>query len=166
MFNEALGLMRRLWSEEDVSHEGRFYRCEGVTLRPRTTQGRLDVWLGGIAPSELRRVGRLADGWLPSFIPPGEADAARRGVEAHAAEAGRVIDPEHFGVLIVYSSGYPLSGPFVERIRARRPDLDPAELFPGGIDATRTLLEPFIDAGFSKFVPVPAVTPADVTAEL
>ena len=39
----------------------------------------VDVWLGGIAPSELRRVGRLADGWLPSFVTP---DDAARGREA------------------------------------------------------------------------------------
>ena len=166
MFNEALGLIRRLWSEDDVTHEGRFYKCDSVTLRPRPAQPTLDVWLGGIAPSELRRVGRLADGWLPSFIAPAEAKSARETVQAHAAEVGRVIDPEHFGVLVVYSSGYPLTGAFVDRVRQRRPDVAVEDLFPVGIAATRDQLERFVDAGFSKFVLVPAVTPDDMTAEL
>ena len=38
-----------------------------VTVRPRPVQQPIDIWMGGIAPSEIKRVGRLGDGWLPSF---------------------------------------------------------------------------------------------------
>ena len=166
MFNEAIGLIRRLWTEDDVTHDGRFYHCKDLTVRPKPKQSPLDVWLGGFAPSELRRVGRLADGWLPSFISPIEAKGLLDTVNAHAAEAGRTIDPEHFGALILYSSGAPLEGAFIDRIRNRRPDVAIEDMFPVGLPAVRETIERFVDAGFSKFVLLPASVPDNFTAEL
>lgn len=165
MFDEALGLMRRLWTEDDVEHQGTYYSCSGISIRPRPPKP-LDVWLGGIAPSELKRVGRLADGWLPSFITPSEAPEKRRAVEEAAAAHERTIDPEHFGVLISYSLDEAPSEAYLERIRQRRPDLDASELFPVGIDALRRHIARFVDGGFSKFVLIPARLPRDMTAEL
>src|SRR3954467_12729022 len=55
-FEEALPLIRRLWSEDEVVHHGERFHYEGVTVLPKPTQP-LDVWLGGKAPVELRRVG-------------------------------------------------------------------------------------------------------------
>ena len=63
IFDEALPLIRRLWAEDAVDHDGTWFHYEGMTVLPKPAQP-LDVWLGGKAPSELRRVGRLADGWL------------------------------------------------------------------------------------------------------
>jgi probable F420-dependent oxidoreductase len=167
MFNESLGIIRRLWTEDNVSHEGRFYRFADVTVRPRPKQNPPEVWLGGFAPSELRRVGRLADGWLPSFITPEESGALADHVRAAADEAGRTIDPEHFGVLIPYSSGKPLGGGIVERFKARRPDItDPSALFPVGIAALRAQINGFIDRGYSKFVLIPIVEPDSYTEDL
>jgi probable F420-dependent oxidoreductase len=166
MFNESLGLIRRLWTEDNVTHEGRFYSCANITVRPRPVQSPPEVWLGGIAPSELRRVGRLADGWLPSFVTPEEAAAAKIAVEDAAREAGRTIDPEHYGVLVLYSSGAPLSGDLVSRLKKRRPDLDLSTIVPVGLKQTRALLERFVDVGFSKFVLLPTEANADMTAEL
>ena len=67
-FDEALVVMRSCWRDEVVDHDGERFHYEGLKVRPQPA--RLDVWLGGIAPSELRRVGRMADGWLPSFVTP------------------------------------------------------------------------------------------------
>src|SRR5207237_9968353 len=99
----ALPLLRRLWTEDDVDHEGSRFSFRGLTVRPKPVQSPLEVWLGGIAGSELRRTGRLADGWLPSFLTPAEAAAGRTVIEQSAAEAGREVDPEHFGALIPYT---------------------------------------------------------------
>lgn len=155
LFDETLAVIRRLWTEDNVVHEGRFLRLSGVTVRPHPAQRPPDVWLGGFAPSELRRVGRLADGWLPSFLTPADAGAKKVDVERAAADAGRVIDPEHFGALIIYSLDGDV-GPLVERVRARRPDVDIADLVPVGAAAIRDHLRRYIDEGFSKFVLVPA----------
>ena len=124
-----------------------------------TIQSPLEVWLGGLAPSELRRVGRLGDGWLPSQVTPADAAAGRVTIEQVAAEAGRAIDPEHFGATVVYARDE-IPATLVEQIAARRPGLDPRELVPLGLAAARARLESFIDVGVSKFVIRPAVEPA------
>ena len=60
-------------------------------MLPKPLQQPPDVWLGGIAPSELRRVGRLGDGWLPSFIVPAEVATGR----ATIAEVAEQHDRSH-----------------------------------------------------------------------
>src|SRR4051794_21081430 len=102
-FDEALPLIRRFWTEEAGDHVGPRFTFVGLTVRPTPVQSPPDVWLGGIAPSELRRVGRLGDGWLPSFCTAEQAAAGRVAVEEAAAASDRKIDPEHYGALIFYS---------------------------------------------------------------
>ena len=165
-FDEALPLLRRLWSEDSVDHEGPFFRYEGLTIRPKPVQSPLEVWLGGRAPSELRRVGRLGDGWLPSFTSPADAAAGRVVVEEAAAAAGRAIDPEHWGALVIYTRGDELPERFATLLRARNPDADPSDVVPAGLTALRAHLERFCEVGFSKFVLVPAGEPASWEDEL
>lgn len=165
MFDEALPLLRRLWTEDSVSHSGRFYNFENIRVLPKPTQQPPDVWLGGQAPSELRRVGRLADGWLPSFTTPAEVAAGIDTIKQVAAEHDREIDPEHYGVLIPYSHS-PLSDAYVAASRARRPEVDPHDIVPIGVDAIRRHITRFIDIGASKFVLIPVEEPQDWTTEL
>jgi probable F420-dependent oxidoreductase len=164
-FDEALPLIRRLWTEDGVDHEGDRFHYRELTVRPRPVQSPPDIWLGGIAPSELRRVGRLADGWLPSFSTPHDAIAGRVEIEKAAADAGRVIDPEHFGALVIYTRRA-LPERLAQAIAMRRPGVDPADLVPTSLPAVRATLERFIAGGFSKFVLVPAEEPASWTDEL
>jgi probable F420-dependent oxidoreductase len=165
-FDEALPLMRRLWTEDTVEHHGTWFDYEGVGIGIRPVQQPPDVWLGGRAPGELRRVGRLADGWLPSFTTPSEVAAGREVVADAAATAGRAIDPEHWGALVAYA---PTEVPpaVLELVAKRLPGVDPVEVVPVGPDALRRTLEGFIAVGFSKLVPVPfGATIADWDAEL
>jgi probable F420-dependent oxidoreductase len=156
-FDEALPLIRRLWLEDSVDHDGPRFHYAGIRVLPKPAQQPPDVWLGGFAPSELRRVGRLADGWLPSFVTPEDANEGRKVIEETAAAHGRTIDPEHFGVLLPYAG--PVSDLYLGAIARRRPDLDPAELIPASLHDVRTRIGEFVDAGFSKFVVLPAGEP-------
>lgn len=164
-FDEALGLMRRLWTEEAVTHHGERFRVEDLTLRPRPVQEPIEVWLGGQAPSELRRVGRLADGWLPSFCTVEEVRSGWATVNEVAAEHDRHVDPEHLGVLITYSRrGVPDAlGRFLAR---RRPGLDPGDVVPVGLEELRARVEAFIGVGASKFVVAPLDEPFDPEVEV
>ncbi len=165
-FNEALPLMRRLWSEDGVTHEGKRFRIHDVTIRPKPIQDPLEVWLGGIAPLELRRVGRHADGWLPSFCTPAQVAEARTVVEEVAAEHDREIEDEHFGALIPYrETGSVIPEAMQVVLDKRNPDADPAEIIPTK-DQIETLVGRFIDEGFSKFVLIPTVEPEDWDREL
>lgn len=162
--DEALELMRALWSGEPVTHHGEFFSVEGVRVLPRPHQELMDVWLGGIAPSELRRVGRIGDGWLPSFCTPADVADGIPVIEAAAAQAGRSLDPEHYGVLVTYCDG-PVPGRLVEMIERRRPGLDPREVVPS-FDALASRLVEFITAGATKFVVMPLADTHDWDAEL
>ncbi len=164
LFDESLAVLRACWSGEPVTHHGARFHYDGVRVVPPPQQHHLDVWLGGIAPSELRRVGRLADGWLPSFILPDDAARGRETIEAVLAEHGRTIDDDHYGALIPYSTG-PVPDAVLTGLAARRPDLaDPGVLVPQGWEALVAMIERFVAVGTTKFVVVPLVEPPTVDA--
>jgi probable F420-dependent oxidoreductase len=156
-FEEALPLIRRLWSEDSVDHDGERFHYKGVTVLPKPAQP-LDVWLGGKAPVELRRVGRLADGWLASFSTPQQCAEGRVAIDEAAAAAGREIDREHFGAMVLYSHDE-LPDAFVQIIESRNPGVDARELVPRGWPAVREACERYVDVGFSKLVLVPLTEP-------
>jgi probable F420-dependent oxidoreductase len=152
-FDALLPQVRRLWAGEEVG---------GAAIAPRPVQDPLEVWLGGRARSELRRVGRLGDGWLPSFCTPHDVVTGRPVVEAEAAARDRALDPEHWGALVAYvTSDGPLPQPLVDAVAARRPGIDAGEVIPAGLPALRATVERFIAVGVSKFVLVPVVEPED-----
>jgi probable F420-dependent oxidoreductase len=166
-FDEALPLIRQFWTGLPVTHHGPHFHYEGLTVLPRPAQNPPDIWLGGMAPSELRRVGRLGDGWLPSFCTPDDAAAGREIVEKAAAEADRAIDPEHFGVLVIYlKDGQEIPARVAQTLAERRPGVDPADVIPTGWDNARAHLERFVARGFSKFVLLPVEEPADWDDEI
>jgi probable F420-dependent oxidoreductase len=164
-FDEALPLVRRLWLEDAVDHDGARFHYEGLRVLPKPVQQPPDVWLGGKAPGELRRVGRLGDGWLASFATPQICADSRPVIEAAAADAGRVIDPEHFGAMVFYSHGS-VPEPVRALIAARNPDTDPDELVPGTLDALERQIERYLSRDFSKLVLVPLQEPDDWRTEL
>jgi probable F420-dependent oxidoreductase len=161
--DEALPLLRRLWVGETVSHDGAAGCFRDVRLSPLPVQQPLEVWLGGTAPAALERCGRLSDGWLPSLCTPEEAAAGRAVIERAAADVGRSISGEHFGLSIGYATA-PIDAATARTMAARRPRA--VELTPVGWPALRELLERFIGVGFSKFVVRPIAPPASWRAEL
>lgn len=62
---EQIQLMKRLWQEQDVNHQGRHFRVSQLTLGPRPIQKpHPPIWMGGTADVVLKRVGRMADGYI------------------------------------------------------------------------------------------------------
>jgi probable F420-dependent oxidoreductase len=94
--SEQIPLLRRLWSEESVTHEGEFDRVSGAGLAPLPTQRPIPIWIGGQSAPAYRRAGRLADGWFPQVPPGPRLDDAVAIVAAAAEEAGR--DPGALGM--------------------------------------------------------------------
>jgi probable F420-dependent oxidoreductase len=93
---EQIGLLRRLWTERVVTHEGRFDRVIGAGLAPLPHQRPIPIWLGGNSGPGFRRIGRLADGWIPGVAPGPALDRALAAIADAAAEAGR--DPAAIGM--------------------------------------------------------------------
>jgi probable F420-dependent oxidoreductase len=155
-FDEALAVMRQCWTGEPVEHAGERFTYSGIRVRP--VPQRMDVWLGGIAPSELRRVGRLGDGWLPSFVTPADVEAGRRVIEQTCAAHEREIEPDHYGVLIPYSEG-PIPDQMLAVLARRRPDVDPRSLVPASWAELAETIGRFVDVGTTKFVVLPLSEP-------
>ncbi|MPZ81827.1 MAG: LLM class flavin-dependent oxidoreductase [Actinophytocola sp.] len=93
---ETITVLRSLWSSpgKPVSHAGRHITFDGVTLSPTPhTPNGPPIWLAGAGEVAERRVGRLADGWLP--YPPTATNYAEgwARVQTAAEAAGRASPP-------------------------------------------------------------------------
>jgi probable F420-dependent oxidoreductase len=93
---EQVQLLRRLWTEQSVTHDGPSERITGAGLAPLPVQRPIPIWFGAQSEAAYRRVGRLADGWFPQVPPGPKLDEARAVVEAAARDAGR--DPARIGM--------------------------------------------------------------------
>jgi probable F420-dependent oxidoreductase len=93
---EQITLMRRLWTEQTVTFEGRFDKVVGAGIAPLPVQRPIPVWLGAQSARAYERAGRLGDGWFPQMSPGPQLDEARRLVAQAAAGAGR--DPASLGM--------------------------------------------------------------------
>lgn len=163
--DEIIALLRRWWAGECVSGEFGPYRFDALTLQPLPRQQPLEVWLGGLGPSALDRVARIADGWLTAAATPDEAAAGRVKILARTAECGRTIDPEHFGISIPYGVTAPPAAA-IEAVRQRRADRDLTHILPVGREALHDLVERHLAGGISKFVLRSLSTATDWRGEL
>jgi probable F420-dependent oxidoreductase len=86
---EQVKLIKRLWAEENVTHEGCFFNLENLTIGPRPVQKSIPIWTGGSAEVALKRAGTWADGYIcgSSAIP--EFGQTWEKVAAYARAAGR-----------------------------------------------------------------------------
>jgi len=150
VFDEALTLLRLLLTSPSVTFSGSFFSVDGASVGPLPGKP-LDIWLGGTAPAGLRRVGRLADGWLGSLLTADEAGAAVRVINEAADAAGREVEPDHFGLSIPVAFG-PVPAALAASIARRRPGTAPADLVADGWAGARRMIAAYVEAGLSKFV--------------
>ena len=68
LLKETVQIVRRLWNEGRVDHQGRYFSFENVELRPKPV-GEIPVWYGGSSPASCRRAVDYCDGWIPGRIP-------------------------------------------------------------------------------------------------
>jgi probable F420-dependent oxidoreductase len=87
---EAVRVIRGLWSQPTFTFDGRLYRADGAELEPKPDH-RIPIWLGTYGRRALALTGRLADGWIPSlgYAPPEQVTVMRERVLAAARQAGR-----------------------------------------------------------------------------
>jgi probable F420-dependent oxidoreductase len=97
---EQVDVLRRLWTDELVTFDGRWHHLDRVGLNPMPVQQPIPIWMGSfygaLVERVLRRIGRLADGWLPQFPPGDELAAAVERLHGYARDAGR--DPAAIGI--------------------------------------------------------------------
>jgi probable F420-dependent oxidoreductase len=154
--DEAIVLMKKLWTEEQVTYQGQFYSVRDLTLLPRPYQnGGPPIWVGGRSKAAFRRAGRLADGWLVSSVTPAEVSAGIEAIKQHAVDAQREVPEDHYGVLIPFcfardiEEALRIAGPSIRR----RQDIPPTDYSALGTpDPVRRKIQEYIAAGATKFV--------------
>ncbi|MCI0787077.1 MAG: LLM class flavin-dependent oxidoreductase, partial [Chloroflexi bacterium] len=167
--DEAIQLMRRLWQEDNVTHEGTFYTCHDVSITPKPfLQPSTPVWIGGRSAAAARRVGRVGDGWLVSSVTPKEIEEGREIVFDTAHEYGREIEEDHIGVLLGYyiaPDTKEASSKAEKFITRQRPDAHFTEYSAvGSTEQVAQVIQRYIDSGAYKFVVRP-LCPAEETVE-
>jgi alkanesulfonate monooxygenase SsuD/methylene tetrahydromethanopterin reductase-like flavin-dependent oxidoreductase (luciferase family) len=114
---EGIDVLRKLFGGKNVSHRGRFYTFEGVTLEPRPVQQPCPIWIasnptgltwkGGASASEavversFRRIARYADGWMTNKLSPDEFRRQWSRIAAMTREEGR--DPAKLGSALYHN---------------------------------------------------------------
>jgi probable F420-dependent oxidoreductase len=96
---EQLAVLRTLWTEQPASFSGRWHHLDRAGIAPLPVQRPIPIWIGTHSEAGLRRVGQLADGWMPTRNPLKDTDrirALRAQITAAAQDAGR--DPALIGV--------------------------------------------------------------------
>ncbi|MBS1696691.1 MAG: TIGR03619 family F420-dependent LLM class oxidoreductase [Actinobacteria bacterium] len=156
-FDEAVPLMRRLWTEPSVTHKGARFAVNDLRLFPKPV-GPMPLWTGGRTRWEYERTGRLADGWLGSFQTVVEADSARSAIAECARNMGRSIDDDHYGMLLIYARDE-VPNRIRDLVHTQRPGTSIADLVPSGSAELRGLLKQYVEVGITKFVLVPSTTP-------
>lgn len=112
---EQCEVMRLLWTRDLVTFAGRYHHIDRMAICPRPVQQPIPIWMGSyrvigeIAEAALKRVARVADGWLPQFAPNDELKAVLERLRGYAREAGR--DP---GALAI--NGMVRNGPDLDAV--------------------------------------------------
>jgi probable F420-dependent oxidoreductase len=88
---EAIPLLRKLWSGEPVTHDGRYYPSfANVPMQPPARQpGGPPIWCGGRSDGALARAGRIGDGWIAYVVTPEMYKSGLDKIAAAARSAGR-----------------------------------------------------------------------------
>lgn len=143
LMDELIPKLRDLWAGRPLAE------ADDLVLGTRPAQEYLQIWLAGRGPKALGRAGRLADGWRGGASNAANAAETVAVIQKAAAEAGRSIDPEHFGMTIPYA-----------RDQADLTDTGPIHENPAAVgrDGLRQFVADMVGAGLSKFS-VRRVTP-------
>lgn len=97
--DEILAVLKRLWTEEHVTHQGRFFSFNDVTLLPHPAQQPYPpIWVAGRSEGAMRRAALLGDGWYPYLFTVRRLRASNETVCSYAAEAGRDLTGFHWGL--------------------------------------------------------------------
>ena len=169
--DEAIRVIRLLWSESEVTFAGEFYRLDRVTIFPKPWQSPPPIWIGGKSEAAVRRAARLGDGWMPSFITPEEFQAGVERVSELARAERREVPEDHFGTLINFclantpEAALAMAEPYVPRGRVDEATFKRCTAF-GDASVLAAKIEEYVKGGGSKFILRPLCPPAVMLEQL
>jgi probable F420-dependent oxidoreductase len=168
---EGIDILRKLWSSSQVSHQGKYFQFDNVTITPRPAK-KIDIWVGGRSDAALRRVARVADGWFASFVTPQEFTDGVRKITEYAALYGRADAEIEAGSIVfchVDPDGNKARRDFAAFFAGnrRRPPEQMVERSAVGTPAEcRDILHRYVVHGLTKFALWPACPPEQLVRQL
>ena len=158
--NELFEIIIRLWRDERVDYEGKYFRYAGASISPRPIQQPMPLWIGGSSKAAARRTARLGSGWIGGAAHPADVARSIAMIKQELENTGRHIDADHYGASIAFRIGSVdddavTKSPFLGRAGVGTEiDLNPL-LCIGDVNKLRQRLKEYIAAGASKFVLFP-----------
>jgi alkanesulfonate monooxygenase SsuD/methylene tetrahydromethanopterin reductase-like flavin-dependent oxidoreductase (luciferase family) len=92
---EGVEIIRRLWTEDRVTHQGRHWQFADASIRPRPLQSRPPILIGAQAEPAIKRAAKIGDGWLLVPTPTIETLAEQMALYRSARAAAKLPMPEH-----------------------------------------------------------------------
>jgi probable F420-dependent oxidoreductase len=103
---EALEVLRRLWTQSPVEHHGRYFDFPPLDLKPKPlTPGGPPIWFGGRAQAALARAARLGQGWIPYVISPQRYAQGLARIAELAAAGDRRLENFGTGLFLFFNLG-------------------------------------------------------------
>ena len=167
--DEALEVMRRLWTEDDVHFEGRFTTLGGVTLAPKPRQKpHPPIWVSGRSEAAMKRTARYATGWLPYMYTPEQLAGSLKTIGAYDFERAAPVRPGLFIFFAVHEDRERANKMAIDRLSVQY-NQDFSKLvgkyvLAGNPDDCTARLREYVDAG-AETVVVASVCPQDYMQE-
>jgi probable F420-dependent oxidoreductase len=172
--NEALEVIKRLWTEENVTFDGKYSKFSNVTISPAPAQKpHPPIWVAGRKEPAMRRAATYADGWLPyMYTPEMVADSVVK-IKRYGAEAGRDMSSFKTGLFIFTSISNNRDDAIEQAAKSlgRGYAQDFSKIagrytLSGTPEDCRKRIREYIDAGVRTFMITWACRPSDVESNL
>lgn len=162
--DEALEVIRLLWTEPRVDFAGKHFRLDNAAIAPRPVQHDLPMWLGGGSEAAIRRTARFGTGWQAGPETPAQAGVVIAAIKRALGGTGRAIEDDHYGAGIPFRFGRaddPALAAAYDAYRART-GREPADYFAiGDAAAIAGRIGEYVEAGISKFILRPVASGED-----
>lgn len=157
--NEALEIVRGLFTHERFSYAGRHFTLEDAAIAPRPLQSRLPIWVGGSSEGALRRAARHGDGWIGAFMSERKFARSAARIRELLAEEKRASDGFTWGAFLFGHMGpdtaqsRAAAAAYIERVY-HLPGEDIITRFgiAGPVEACIERVQSFVDAGADYIV--------------
>lgn len=149
--NESLTIMKRLWTEDNVSFEGDFFQLHEVNVNPKPSQDHFPLWVGGSSQAAIERTAKFGTGWIAGLQDPDQVAATVASIKQALKVEARSIAEDHYGATLVYQ--YPSKNSSDHQLLNNHSVRKIAAI--GDSHAIIDRIKHYIESGVSKFVAIP-----------